>query len=111
MHNTKMSKDFQTSQASTFRILQHLATNGNFTNYKMLFLAVVKDFPFFAEMEIQFKRGMVHLGDSFLDGFYKSLSKFFVLKHFGLDGSHKETSASFCPIFTYRKVYFKIQII
>ena len=26
----------------------------------MLFLAVVKDFDFFAKMKIQFKRGMVH---------------------------------------------------
>ena len=33
---------------------------GNFTNFDMLFLAVVKDFDFFAKMKIQFKRGMVH---------------------------------------------------
>ena len=31
-----------------------------FTNFNMLFLAVVKDFDFFAKMKIQFKRGMVH---------------------------------------------------
>ena len=30
------------------------------TNFDMLFLAVVKDFDFFAKMKIQFKRGMVH---------------------------------------------------
>ena len=41
--------------------LQHFATKlGNFTNFDMLFLAVVKDFDFFAKMKIQFKRGMVH---------------------------------------------------
>ena len=51
----------QTSQAYIFRILQHFATKlGNFTNFDMLFLAVVKDFDFFAKMKIQFKRGMVH---------------------------------------------------
>ena len=33
---------------------------GNFTNIKMLFLAAVKDFVFFAKMKIQFKRGIVH---------------------------------------------------
>ena len=33
---------------------------GNFTNFNMLFLAVVKDLDFFAKMKIQFKRGMVH---------------------------------------------------
>ena len=33
---------------------------GNFTNFNMLFLAVVKDFDFFAKMKIHFKRGMVH---------------------------------------------------
>ena len=53
--------NFQTSQAYIFRILQHFATKrGNFTNFNMLFLAVVKDFDFFAKMQIQFKRGMVH---------------------------------------------------
>ena len=44
------------------RISQYFATKlGNFTNFKMLFLAVIKDFAFFAKMKIQFKRGMVHL--------------------------------------------------
>ena len=45
------------------RILKYFATKlGNFTNFKMLFLAlaVVKDFAFFAKMKIQFKRGTVH---------------------------------------------------
>ena len=47
--------------AYIFRILQYFATKlGNFTNFNMLFLAVVKDFDFFAKMKIQFKRGMVH---------------------------------------------------
>ena len=31
-----------------------------FTNFNMRFLAVVKDFDFFAKMKIQFNRGMVH---------------------------------------------------
>ena len=39
---------------TTFRQL------GSFTNFNMLFLAVVKDFAFFAKMKIQFKRRMVH---------------------------------------------------
>ena len=34
--------------------------HGNFTNFNVLFLAVVKDFDFFAKMKIQFERGMVH---------------------------------------------------
>ena len=43
-----------------FRILQHFATKlGNFTDFKMLFLAVVKGFILFAKMKIQFKRGIV----------------------------------------------------
>ena len=62
--NTKLFKsvqNLQTSQAYIFRILQHFATKlGNFTNFNMLFLAVVKGFDFFAKMKIQFKRGMVH---------------------------------------------------
>ena len=54
-------QNLQTSQAYIFRILQHFATKlGNFTNFNMLFLAVVKDFVFFAKMKIQFKRGMDH---------------------------------------------------
>ena len=52
---------FANSQAYIFRILQHFATKlGNFTNFNMLFLAVVKDFDFVAKMMIQFKRGIVH---------------------------------------------------
>ena len=52
-------QNLQNSQAYIFRILQHFATKlGNFTNFNMLFLAVVKDFDFFAKMKIQFKRGM-----------------------------------------------------
>ena len=55
-------QNLQTSQAYIFRILQHFATKlGSFTNFNMHFLAVVKDFDFFAKMKIQFKRGMVHL--------------------------------------------------
>ena len=43
-----------------FCILQHFPTKlGNFTNFDILFLTVVKDFDFFAKMKIQFKRGMV----------------------------------------------------
>ena len=58
----------QTSQAYIFLILQHLATKlANFTNFNMLFLAVVKDFDFFAKMNIQFRRGMVHCLGSSLD--------------------------------------------
>ena len=54
-------QNLQTSQAFIFHVLQHFATKlGNFTNFNMLFLAVVKDFDFFAKMKIQFKRGMVH---------------------------------------------------
>ena len=54
-------QNLQTSQAYIFRILQHFGTKlGNFTIFNMLFLAVVKDFDFFAKMKIQFKRGMVH---------------------------------------------------
>ena len=56
----KSIQNLQTLQAYIFRILHHFATKlGNFTNFKMLFLAVVKDFAFFAKMKIQFKRGMV----------------------------------------------------
>ena len=37
-------------------ILQHFTSKlGNFTNFKMLFPAVVKDFALFATMKIQFK--------------------------------------------------------
>ena len=51
----------QTSQAYISHVLQHFATKlDNFTNFDMLFPAVVKDFDFFAKMKIQFKRGMVH---------------------------------------------------
>ena len=57
----KNIQNLQTLQAYIFRILQYFATKlGNFTNFKMLFLAVVNDFAFFAKMKIQFKRGMVH---------------------------------------------------
>ena len=42
----------QTSQAYIFRILQHFATKlGNFTDFQMLFLTVVKDFAFFCKDE------------------------------------------------------------
>ena len=59
--NTKNIQNLQTSQAYIFHILQSFATKlGNFTNFKMLFLAVVKYFAFFAKMKIQFKRGIVH---------------------------------------------------
>ena len=62
MSNTKNIQNLQISQAYIFRILQYFATKlGNFTNFKMLFLAVVRDFAFFfGKMKIQFKRGMVH---------------------------------------------------
>ena len=54
-------QNLQTLQAYILRILQFFATKlGNFTNFKMLFLAVLKDFAFFANLKIQFKRGMVH---------------------------------------------------
>ena len=37
-----------------FNVLQYFATKlGNFTNFNMLFLAVVKDFDFFAKMKIR----------------------------------------------------------
>ena len=52
-------QNLQTLQAYIFRILQYFATKlGNFTNFNILFLAVVKDFDFFCI--IQFKRGMVY---------------------------------------------------
>ena len=55
-------QNLQTLQAYIFHVLQYFATKlGSFTNFNMLFLAVVKDFDFFAKMKIQFKRGMVHL--------------------------------------------------
>ena len=55
----------QTLQAYIFNVLQYFATKlGNFTNFNMLFLAAVKDFDFFAKMNIQFKRGMVHFQGS-----------------------------------------------
>ena len=70
--NTKVVQNLQTSQAYIFRILQYFATKlGNFTNFNMLFLAVVKDFDFFAKMKIQFKRGMVHCPGSVLVRFIK----------------------------------------
>ena len=52
--------DYQSIQnLQTF--LQYFATKlGSFTNFNMLFVAVVKDFDFFAKMKIHFKRGMVH---------------------------------------------------
>ena len=54
-------QNLQTLQAYIFCILQHFATKlGSFTNFDMLFLAVVKDFDFFVKIKIQFKRGMVH---------------------------------------------------
>ena len=53
----KNIQNLQTSQAYIFPILQHFATKlGNFTNFELLFLAVVKD----SKMKIQFKRGMAH---------------------------------------------------
>ena len=61
MRNTKIYKILQTSQAYIFRILQYFATKlCNFPNFEMFFLAVVKDFAFFENIKIQFKRGMVH---------------------------------------------------
>ena len=43
-------------QKCTKIFLQHFATKlGSFTNFDMLFLAVLKDFDFFAKMKIQFK--------------------------------------------------------
>ena len=52
---------FVNLQAYIFHVLQYFATKlGSFTNFNMLFLALVKDFDFFAKMKIQFKRGMVH---------------------------------------------------
>ena len=55
-------QNLQTLQAYIFHVLQYFATKlGSFTNFNMFFLAVVKDFDFFAKMKIQFKRGMVHL--------------------------------------------------
>ena len=47
--NTKIQKNVQTSHCYIFLILQHFATKlCNFTNLKMLFLAVVIDFVLLA---------------------------------------------------------------
>ena len=75
-------QNLQTSQAYIiFRVLQYFATKlGNFTNFKMLFLAVVKDFALFAKMKIQFKRGIVHYALHVLNpGSFKALTIWEVL--------------------------------
>ena len=49
VYNTKKYKNLQISHCYIFFILQHFATKlCNFTNFQMLFLAVVIDFVFLA---------------------------------------------------------------
>jgi hypothetical protein len=49
----KIYTKFQISQDYIFRILQHFATKlCNFTNFNMLFLAVVMDFVLLAKIKI-----------------------------------------------------------
>ena len=58
----KYTKIREILQGYIFRILQHFATKlCNFTNYKMLFLAVVMDFVLLALIKIQSIAGIVHL--------------------------------------------------
>ena len=46
-------------------------------HFNMLFLAVVKDFDFFAKMKIQFKRGMVHCNtEAYNYRFYNASNKY-----------------------------------
>ena len=48
-------------QGNIFRILQHFATKlCNFSNFKMLFLAVVMDFVLLARIKISSIAGIVH---------------------------------------------------
>ena len=59
--NVKNIQNLQTLQAYIFCTLQYFVTKlGDFTNFKMPFLAVVKDFILFAKMRIQSKRVMVY---------------------------------------------------
>ena len=59
-----------------FPILPHFATKlSNFTNFKMLILAVVKDFVLFAEMRIPSKMGMVYCLKFFRDFLVFSISE------------------------------------
>ena len=64
IQNTTLKCEFvvqQISQGYIFRILQHFATNlCNFTNFKMLFLAVVMDFVFLAQIKIKAVAGIIH---------------------------------------------------
>ena len=66
MRNTKTYKICKFCKLTFFLSLQYFATKlGNFTNLKMLFLAVVKDLVIFAKIRIQCKREMVYCADHF----------------------------------------------